>query len=154
MAQTLLALECALAELNAMVDRYDLDEIADKDTFDTIEKLEEAIEDQSKSTNMNLKAVYYCATSGNTWGKGMTVKEAKKNARVGAHTKEYYVQAALFNDPTEEELKNLFTCIQSDQISGSPKYYDSDRLEEDTEMINRLHVGWLLVESTIKKPKS
>lgn len=100
--------------------------------------------------NLILKAVYFCATSGHRWGKGFTIADAKKNAglttKVAEKNCEFYVQAALFNNPTESELKNMCACITANAIDGHPKYYDNNRSEEDTEMITRLHVGWLTVE--------
>lgn len=104
--------------------------------------------------NLLLKAVYFCATNQHRWGKGYTVAEAKKNAgiRTKAQEKavEYYVNAAIFDNPTEDELKNLHQCITADQMDGNARYYDADRTEEDTEMINAKHVGWLLVEKNFK----
>lgn len=98
--------------------------------------------------NMNLKAVYFCSTNLRRWGKGYTVAEAKKNAGLknGAKGIEFFVQAAIFNEPTEAELKNLYDCITVDQIGGGPVYYKDDRTEEDTAMINSKHVGWLTIE--------
>lgn len=98
--------------------------------------------------NLNLKAVYYCATNGNRWGKGYTIKEAKGNAGVkGAKPNgQYYVQAALFNDPTDAELKNLLACIVANSIDGSAQYYQDGRTEEDAKMITEKHVGWLTIE--------
>ncbi len=98
--------------------------------------------------NMNLKAVYYCATNGMRWGKGYTIAEAKKNAGIVTKkpSSQYYVQAALFNEPTEDELNNLFSCITANNIDGSACYYKDGRTEEDTNMINEKHVGWLIVE--------
>lgn len=100
--------------------------------------------------NLNLKAIYYCATNARTWGKGRTISEAKKNAclhsRADEKKRQFYVMAALFDDPTTEELENLFACITADQIDGSPKYYDAERTEEDTKMIKEKHIGWLTVE--------
>lgn len=104
--------------------------------------------------NMLLKAIYVCVTSANRWGKGLTVKEAKKNAGIPTKSDEkrveFFVQAAVLNNPTDAELENLRTCIQVDEIGGSPKYYDYERSEEDMEQINRLHVGWLMVEKNTK----
>jgi len=101
--------------------------------------------------NLNLKAIYYCATDARRWGKGYTIAEAKKNAGLKGSTKgrQYYVQAALFDNPNEEELDNLFACITSEQISGGPIYYQTDRTEADTEMINKFHVGWLMIEKNL-----
>jgi len=98
--------------------------------------------------NLKLKAVYFCATANRRWGKGYTVKEAKKNAGITGAGKglEFYVQAAIFNDPSPEELENLCACITADQISGGPIYYRDDRSEEDTKMINDRQVGWLMIE--------
>lgn len=101
--------------------------------------------------NLQLKAVYFCFTNQRRWGKGYTIHEAKKNAGITTSKPkcEYYVMAAIFNDPTPEELKNLHDCITADQISGNPKYYDSERTQADTDMINAKHVGWLTVEKQV-----
>lgn len=100
--------------------------------------------------NFNLKAVYVCVTAAHRWGKGKTIKEAKKNASLTTKAQEkslqFYVQAAVFNNPTDAELDHIFGFIQTNSIDGTPKYYDDNRTEEDTEQINRLHVGWLMVE--------
>lgn len=98
--------------------------------------------------NLQLKAVYYCATNSNRWGKGYTISEAKKNAGITVKkpTCEYYVHAALLDNPTDEELNNLYACITANQIDGSAHYYNDDRTEDDTKMINEKHVGWLMVE--------
>lgn len=106
--------------------------------------------------NLNLKAVYYCATNNQRWGKGYTIADAKKAAGLLNKSQEtrpgfqFYVQAAVFNDPTPDELKNLFACITADQISGGPVYYQDDRTQADTDMINAKHVGWLMIEKTKK----
>lgn len=104
--------------------------------------------------NLTLKAVFICVTNANRYGKGYTVTEAKKNAGLTstAHEKrvQFYVMAAIFNDPTENELKNLFACIRSNAIDGSPEYYRDERTEEDTLMITDKHVGWLTVEKNYK----
>ena len=100
--------------------------------------------------NLQLNAIYYCATSGHTYGKGNTIKEAKSLA--GIHTKadekrhQFYVMAAILNNPTKEELENMRAYITANQMSGSPEYYKDNRTAEDTAMINKLHVGWLTVE--------
>ena len=100
--------------------------------------------------NLILKAVYFCATNRNSWGKGYTAAEAKKNAGIttlkAPKGVQFYVQAAILNDPTEAELDNIFACITAHSIDGSAKYYDDGRTLIDTEMINKLHVGWLTVE--------
>jgi hypothetical protein len=106
-----------------------------------------------------LKAIYVCVTAGNRWGKGYTASEAKKNAGLtnSATRKaiEHYVQAAVFNSEgmTDEEFNNLHDCVTANSIDGSPKYYDQDRTEEDTVMIKKYHVGWLMVEKNIKETK-
>lgn len=103
--------------------------------------------------NLKLKAVYFCYTSKNRWGKGYSVDAAKKNAGITSKKEEssieYYVMAALLNNPTDEELKNMHDCITADQVSGSPIYYDVDRSYEDDEQIMRLHVGWLTIEKSL-----
>lgn len=96
--------------------------------------------------NLNLKAVYYCQTNARTWGKGYTPEEAQKNAKVKKGVK-YATYAAALNDPTPDELKNLYACITANPIDGAPNYYKDNRTEEDTEMIDRLHVGWLIVST-------
>lgn len=104
----------------------------------------------SSNMNMELKAIYFCATNGHRWGKGYSPDEAKKNAGLTSKTQEkrcqYYVMAAIFNDPTDEALKNLHACIAANQMSGSPEYYKDGRTAEDTAMINAHHIGWLTVE--------
>jgi hypothetical protein len=97
--------------------------------------------------NLELKAVYFCATNQNQWGKGYTISEAKKNAGIKSSTKmQYYIMAAVFNNPSQPELDNLFACITADNISGNPQYYQDNRTAEDTKMIDDKHVGWLTIE--------
>lgn len=98
--------------------------------------------------NLTLAAVYYCAANNNKWGKGLTIAEAKKNAGITtAKPKvQYYVMAAILNEPTEAELSNLRDCITANEVSGSPEYYKGNRSQEDTDMIQAKHVGWLTVE--------
>ena len=101
--------------------------------------------------NLHLKAVYYCATSGRAWGKGLTIEAAKKAAGYKKARKEQYrVWAALFDSPTNEELENLRQCITADQVGGGPEFYKDNRTDEDNEMIDRLLVGWLVVETNVK----
>lgn len=101
-----------------------------------------------KPMNFTLKAVYYCATNGNRWGKGYTISEAKKNAGIikAKPSCDYYVMAAILNDPGEKEFENLYTCITANPIDGSPEYYTRERTEKDNKMILKYHVGWLTVE--------
>lgn len=105
------------------------------------------IKDQ-EPMNFILKAVYYCATNGNRWGKGYTIKEAKRNAGIitAKPSCEYYVMAAMLKDPGEKEFENLYACITANPIDGSPEYYTRERTEEDDKMILKYHVGWLTVE--------
>lgn len=102
------------------------------------------------ATNLQLKAVYFCATNRNTWGKGLTIAEAKKNAKLRTKADEkkceYFIMAAMFNNPSEKELKNLHDCITANPVHGNPEYYKDNRSEEDTEMINEYHVGWITIE--------
>lgn len=97
--------------------------------------------------NLALKAIYVCVTNSGRYGKGYTIAEAKKAAQYKAGPKaQFYVSAAIFDKPTDAELKNLFACIAVNGIDGRPMYYQDDRTEEDTAMINAKHVGWLIVE--------
>lgn len=100
--------------------------------------------------NMQLTAIYYCATNRNSWGKGLTIEAAKANARLPKNTKgiEYYVQAVVLNGEgiTDEELENLRQCVTAHPIDGSAMYYTDYRTQEDTDMIEKYHVGWLTVE--------
>lgn len=103
-----------------------------------------------ESMNLDLKAVYFCSTSQRNWGKGYTIQEAMHNAHVLSFKPkfDFYVQAALFNNPSEEELKNLHDCITADQTFGNPTYYTLNRTPEDEEMIKKYHVGWITVFKT------
>lgn len=96
--------------------------------------------------NLTLKSIYFCATNRNNWGKGYTIASAKKNAKVLGKSDRYHVFAAIFNNPNEDQLKNLFTCIASNPIDGSPQYYSDDRTKEDDDMIKEFHIGWLIVD--------
>lgn len=100
--------------------------------------------------NLTLTAIYYCATNRNSWGKGYSIADAKSSAGIKSKTDEkrceFYVMAALLNEPSKPELVNLFDCITANQIDGSPEYYKGGRTEEDTAMILAKHVGWLTVE--------
>jgi len=102
--------------------------------------------------NLNLKAVYYCTTALQTWGKGYTIKEAVKNAGLSSLTckTDFVVYAALFNDPGEKEFENLFACITADPVFGGPQYYQGDRTKEDSDMIRKYHVGWIIILENIK----
>jgi len=97
------------------------------------------------------KLIFYCQTNNNVWGKGMTLKTAKNNAYVKAGT-QYRVLAAIFtNTETDEEWKNLFTCITANPITGSPEFYTNGRTDEDTAMINKYFIGWAEIENTVKE---
>lgn len=100
--------------------------------------------------NLTLNAVYFCATSGNRWGKGLTLAAAKKAAGLTTKAAEkivqFYVMAAILNQPTEDELKNMLACITASNIDGTPRYYQDDRTQKDTDMITAKHVGWLTIE--------
>lgn len=56
------------------------------------------------------------------------------------------IMAAMFNNPSDKELKNLHDCITANPVHGNPEYYKDNRSEEDTEMINEYHVGWITIE--------
>lgn len=99
--------------------------------------------------NLSLKAIYYCATNRNAWGKGLSIADAKKAAglkKTDEKKCQFYVMAAMFNNPSADELSNLLSCITADPFSGSPQYYRDDRTDEDTLMINTYHVGWVTIE--------
>lgn len=100
--------------------------------------------------NLKLNAVYFCATSGQRWGKGLTIKEAKQAAGLTTQAQEkkvqFYVMAAILENTTPDELENLRQCITANQVDGSPKYYDADRSYEDENMIKEKHIGWLTIE--------
>lgn len=100
--------------------------------------------------NKQLSAVYFCKTSRNKWAKGYSIREVKKAVEATTAGTEYYVSAAILDNPTPEELKNMHDCITGDQIDGSPHYYRDDRSEADSEQIQRLHIGWLSVETNVK----
>jgi len=110
----------------------------------------EVVEITPESLNMQLKAVYFCATNQHRWGKGLTIADAKKAAGLTTKTHEkkceFYVMAVIFNEPTKDELDNLLMCITANQIDGSPQYYKDERTAEDTKMISEKHLGWLTVE--------
>lgn len=94
--------------------------------------------------------IFYVATDAMHWGKGFTLKEAKKNAKVGTRIK-YKVWGAIFHPfETEADRKNIFTCITADQISGGPEFYKDNRTQEDTDMINKYLIGWTIIEDTTK----
>jgi len=105
--------------------------------------------------NLNLKAVYFCSTSQQKWGKGLTIEEAKKNAKMTKADKkvQYVVWAACQMHPTDEQLKGLLECITADLIDGHPIYYQTDRTQEDSQLIAECHVGWLKVETNIPEEK-
>lgn len=90
--------------------------------------------------NLTIKAVYYCATNQQRWGKALSIAEAKKNAGLKKGM-QYYVMAALLDNPSDEELELARQCVVADQFFGSPIYAeDSDQVVLDK------HVGWLTVE--------
>jgi len=92
---------------------------------------------------MELKSIYYCATSGQKWGKGLTIKEAKKNAYVKTTNKslQYYVMAAVFKNLDDADLELATSCVVAHQIDGSPMLaFDTD------EKISKRMVGWLMIE--------
>jgi len=98
--------------------------------------------------NLILKAIYVCRTNEGYWGKGYTIAEAKKKANFKTKCK-YHINAALFDNPSPEELKNLFSCITVNG-AGELQYYQDNRTEKDTKIIGEKHVGWLTVESNYK----
>jgi hypothetical protein len=99
--------------------------------------------------NMNLKGIFICVTNHNTWGKGYTVEEAKKNARLAKGKQvQYYVQAAMYNDPTEVELGEAWKCITVNSIDGSPMYDFEGEDETTKAIVKAKHVGWV----TVQKP--
>ncbi len=106
--------------------------------------------------NLDLKAVYVCVSSRGKWGKGLNPFEAIKNAGLRPNAKmQHFVQAAVFNNPTDEELDNLYTCVIVNHY-GSPNFYDfnrddSEESKRDKEMIQRLLVGWMTVFSNVPK---
>lgn len=98
--------------------------------------------------NLLLRAVYYCYTNNNKWGKGLTIEEAKKNCGLKAKDKtQYIVQASCLMNPTDEQLKEIEAYITADPIGGSPVYY---RTKESSQLISELHVGWLVIEKNFK----
>lgn len=101
--------------------------------------------------NMQLKPVFFCCASNHRWDRGLTIQAAMKEACITSFKPrgvDFYVKAALFNNPSDAELENLCKCITADQIDGSPKYYDYERTQEDTDMINKYHVGWVMIHKT------
>jgi hypothetical protein len=100
--------------------------------------------------NLQLKAVFFCATNQHRWGKGLTIADAKKNACIKTKADEkkceFYVMAAMFNDPTKEQLDNLCMCITANHVDGSPEFYKDARTKEDDDMINEKLVGWVTIE--------
>lgn len=94
-------------------------------------------------TNKNVKAVYLTTASNGLWGKGLTIDESLKNAGVKKGIR-HVVMAALFDDPTEEELNKLKDCIIFDVVFGTPRFYTENRTEEDNKLIEDYLVGWLL----------
>src|SRR5579872_404058 len=103
---------------------------------------------------MNLKIVYYVATSGHRWGKGLTLAEAMKAAGLSNLKTTYrkggveaVVYLAIFKrETTDAELKNLMQCIVADDMWGTPGFYHGEKNNPtylvDQEMIERLLIGW------------
>ncbi len=95
--------------------------------------------------NLRLKAVFICTASNNRWGKGYTLAEAKKNAGVHQFGKtktiQYYVYAAVYDNPDEDELALLFDALGANQIDGSPTY-----VNDNPGSVIEKHIGWLLIE--------
>lgn len=104
--------------------------------------------------NLTLKGVYYCYNSNGKWGKGLTPAKAKVSCGIVSlkPSCEFILMAALFDNPNEAELKNLHDCITADHMTGAPNYYKDNRTKEDTDMINKYHVGWITIEHYEPKP--
>lgn len=87
-------------------------------------------------------------TSAQRWGRGLTIETAMSAAGLTSSKPknvDYYLLAAVLNEPTDDELENMRQCVVADKITGSPMYYTTNRTPEDSEMIDRLHIGWLVI---------
>jgi len=99
--------------------------------------------------NLKLKGIFICVTNHNTFGKGYTVEEAKKNARLQkGKNVHYYVQAAMYNDPTEVELGEAWKCLTVNFIDGTPMYDFEGEDDATKAIVHSKHVGWCTVEKT------
>jgi hypothetical protein len=98
-------------------------------------------------------AVYFCATSDGRWAKSFSISEVKKLA--GANRKnKIVIWACLFNETeTEAEKNNLKDCITGNALNGNPEFYKDNRTDEDTKMITKYFLGWLVIENTIETKK-
>ncbi len=98
--------------------------------------------------------MYVCVTCFNRWGKGLTIKEAKKNAQCRPTTPEHTVIGFVFNEfESPADQKNILSCLTVDQIDGAPMFYTHNRTKEDTDMILKYFIGFFEAENKREKKK-
>jgi hypothetical protein len=100
-----------------------------------------------------MKTIFFVVTSMQTWGKGLTPKEAEKNATLRPADKtEYYLYIGVFKDCTSEELKSLLTFWGVSEMGQVVKCHDVT--EEDQKLIDKYFVGWSHIHYNTNKKKA
>jgi hypothetical protein len=98
-----------------------------------------------------MKTIFYVITSHNRWGRGLTPKEAEKNASLTSASKIHYVlHIGIFKEETTgDELKSLQTFWGVNDYGELVRC--SDLTNEDEKLISSKLVGWSVIE--YNKPK-
>lgn len=113
---------------------------------------------------MELKVVYFITTSGQRWGKGLTLAAAMKAAGLKQMKTDYRkgqveinLAIAVFKkETTDEELVRLAGCLKADDFWGNAKFYDDDShpdYESDMALIEKLFLGWTTDYISFRMPK-
>lgn len=98
-----------------------------------------------------LRAFYFIVTAFQTWGRGLTLKEALKAAKVTRKSEKYIINIGIVKpEATDEQLSNLVKCWNVNDMGGINFYTDGQDLEKDQAMAKELFLGWVSDESYIK----
>lgn len=105
---------------------------------------------------MKLKKFYFVVTSEQRWGRGIELKEALKNAGVKTLPSKN-TQVALYigivrEEATDAEVANLNACWVVNDMGGLSHYLNLT--PEDSAMIDRLFLGWIVDNSFVEIPKT
>lgn len=96
-----------------------------------------------------LKSFHIVVAENHRWGKSKDLNTAKSFAGIKKGIKYVIYTGVLKEEATDDEVENILKCFITSMM-GDIEMYRDNRLPEDTEMVTRLLLGWLIDESNLK----
>lgn len=99
------------------------------------------------------KVFFFVITADRTWGRGLKLKEAMKNASVRPTTNYAIYMGIVKPEATPEQLDNIMKCFVVTDFGGLELYRDN-RTAEDEKMVTDFLAGWVTDDSFVEPKKN